>query len=90
MDIYVYKVYSDFHTFARDVFTFTYGNDCKVKIFHSLQKARAEWLRLKSEGIYVSPIMVEWFTWDVKNGHENGPEREALDRFKVQAALMSL
>ncbi len=90
MDIYVYKVYSYFHTFARDVFTFTYGNECKVKIFHSLQTARVEWLRLKSAGISVSPITVEWFTWDVKNGHENAPEREALERFNIQSALMSL
>lgn len=90
MDIYVYKVYSYFHTFARDVFTFTYGNDYKVKIFHSLQKARAEWLGLKSAGIYVSPIEVEWFTWDVENGYENESEKEALERFNIQSALMSL
>lgn len=90
MNINVYKVYSDFHTFARDVFTFTYGNDCEIKIFHSLRKARAEWLRLKSEGISVSPITVEWFTWDVKNGHENESERAALERFNIQVALTSL
>lgn len=81
MSIYVYKVYSDFHTFARDVFSFTYGNDCEVKIFYTLQKARAEWLRLKSEGIPVSSIMVDFITWDVKNGRENESEMEALELF---------
>lgn len=90
MDIYVYKVYSGFHTFARDVFSFTYGNDCKVKTFYSVQKARVEWLRLKSEDIHVSPIMVEFITWDVKNGRENESEEEALECFNTQSALTSL
>ena len=81
MRTYVYAVYTDFHTFARDVFSFTYGNDCKIKNFHSMQKACAERDWLKLAGIHVSSIKFKRITWDVKNGEENETEKKALELF---------
>lgn len=78
MYIYVYKVYSDFHTFARDVYSFTYGNDCKVRHFFTFHAAEVERSRLKMSGIPVSSIEFNRITWDVRNGEENETEKAAL------------
>ena len=81
MSIYVYKVYNDFHTFARDVYSFTYGNDCKVRHFKTFQVAEVVRSRLKMANVPVSSIKFKRLTWDVKNGEENETEMAALELF---------
>ena len=81
MYTYVYKVYSDFHTFARDVYSFTYGNDRKVRYFSTFHAAEVERLRLKMANVSVSSIKFKRLTWDVKNGEENETEKAVLELF---------
>lgn len=81
MSTYVYKVYSDFHTFARDVYSFTYGRDFKVRCFFSFHSAEVERSRLKMASVPVSPIKFNRLTWDVKNGDETKTENAALALF---------
>lgn len=81
MRTYVYKVYGDFHTFARDFYSFTYGRDYRVRSFVSLGSAKFEHSQLKKAGIYVSSIKFTRLTWDVKNGEENDTEKAALELF---------
>lgn len=81
MRIYVYKVYGDFHTFARDVYSFTYGNDCKARHFNTFHGAEVERSRLKMAIVPVSSIKFKRLTWDVKNGEENETEKAALGMF---------
>lgn len=81
MYTYVYKVYSDFHTFARDVYSFTYGNDCKARHFNTFQAAEVVRSRLKMANVLVSSIKFKRLTWDVKNGEENETEMAALELF---------
>ena len=81
MDIYVYKVYSYFHTFARDVYSFDYGNDCKVRHFNTFHAAEVERSRLKMANVPVSSIKFIRLTWDVKNGEETETEKTALELF---------
>lgn len=81
MSIYVYKVYSDFHTFARNIYSFTRGNGNVMCRFGSLARAEFERERMKKAGTYVSSIKFTRLTWDVKNGEENDTEKAALELF---------
>ena len=81
MYTYVYKVYSDFHTFARDFYSFAYGNDCKVRHFNTFHAAEVERSRLKMANVSVSSIKFNRLKWDVKNGEENNTEKAALELF---------